>query len=233
MKIAIISDIHGNLEALTTAFQIIQSRGIKEIFCLGDIVGYGADPGACIDLLASHHVRAVAGNHDRALFDRHVLMCFNRNAKYAIEWTLQHLTETHKEYLHSLPFVMTEGECTFVHASPLQPEEWDYMMSYRDAASAFPAFSTPICWIGHTHVPEIFAEDVTGEPLERGKRFIVNVGSIGQPRDHDNRLSFCIFDTEDWNLEHIREPYDITAARKKIIDAGLPRWLGDRLANGS
>lgn len=233
MKIAIISDIHGNLEALTSAFQVIQSRGITKIFCLGDIVGYGADPGACIDFLVNHHVRAVVGNHDRALFDRHVLMCFNRNAKHAIEWTQQHLTETQKEYLHSLPYVMTEGECTFVHASPLQPQEWDYLMSYRDASAAFPAFSTAICWIGHTHVPEIFAEDVTRETLERGKRFIVNVGSVGQPRDHDNRLSFCIFDTKDWNFEHIREPYDIAAAHKKIIDAGLPRWLGDRLANGS
>ncbi|MCX6138236.1 MAG: metallophosphoesterase family protein [Ignavibacteriales bacterium] len=233
MKIAIISDIHGNLEALTAAFRVIETKGIKTVYCLGDIVGYGANPGECIDLLLRHNARTVVGNHDRALFDKHILMCFNRNAKHAIEWTHQQLTEAQKNCLESLPYVLTEGDSTFVHASPLRPEEWDYLMSERDAIAAFPAFSTPLCWIGHTHVPDVFTENAQNQVLERGRRFIVNVGSIGQPRDHDSRLSFCIFDTDDWSMEHIREEYDIASARKKIIDAGLPRWLGDRLVNGS
>jgi predicted phosphodiesterase len=233
MKIAVLSDIHGNLEALTAAFRTIESKGIRSVYCLGDIIGYGADPGPCIDLLMKRNIQTVVGNHDRALFDNHVLMCFNRNAKYAIEWTRQRLTQEQMNFLESLPYAVTDGDSTFVHASPLRPEEWDYLMSQRDAEASFPAFTTPLCWIGHTHMPDAFAEDGKERMPERGGRFIINVGSIGQPRDHDSRLSFCVFDTEDWSLEYVREEYDIEMAKKKIIDAGLPRWLGDRLLNGS
>jgi diadenosine tetraphosphatase ApaH/serine/threonine PP2A family protein phosphatase len=232
MKIAIISDIHGNLEALTHAFEVIDARHVAKVYCLGDIVGYGANPAECIDLLVQRSVESVAGNHDRALFDLSVRASLNRSAREAIEWTMGQLSETQQEFLRNLPYTLSLNESTFVHASPLHPEEWEYLVSDRDAAPAFGAYETALCWIGHTHVPAVFMEDVSGDTLAKGKRSIINVGSIGQPRDHDRRLSFCIFDTDELSVEYIREEYDVAKAREKILTRGLPRWLGDRLLVG-
>ncbi len=232
MKLAVISDIHGNLEALTTALEIIKERGIETTYCLGDIVGYGANPNECIEELHSRNIPCLLGNHDEAALDLNQAKRFNKYAKITAEWTASHLSDEHKAYLSHLPLVHTLKECTFVHSSPNDPHAWHYILSQAEALRCFPFFTTPVCWIGHSHVPGVYCEDGSTRVVEGGKRYLINVGSVGQPRDGDWRLSFGIFDFETWNYEHVRAEYNVEAACEKIIAAGLPHFLADRLRVG-
>ncbi|MDE3057905.1 MAG: metallophosphoesterase family protein [Bacteroidota bacterium] len=232
MKIAVISDIHGNLEALTAALSIVEERGIETTYCLGDIVGYGANPNECIDELRSRNIPSLLGNHDEVVLDRTRLKRFTKYAKIAAEWTESHLTAEHKEYLSRLPLVKTLAECTFVHASPNEPHEWNYVLTQEDARQCFPYFSTEVCCIGHSHVPGIYCEDGSMHVVEKGKRYLINVGSVGQPRDGDWRLSFGVFDFDSWSYEHVRAEYDVETSRQKIIAAGLPHFLAERIRVG-
>ncbi|HTX17711.1 MAG TPA: metallophosphoesterase family protein [Bacteroidota bacterium] len=233
MKFAVISDIHGNLEALTKAFELIDEKKVGEVLCLGDIIGYGANPNECVSFLRERGVRSLIGNHDQAVVDPEKAGTFNELAGRAIEWTARTLTPDNLEYLSNLPYLFVEHDFTFVHSSPENPEEWNYILSPFDALEAFRHFSSPICWVGHSHRSGVFCEDMKTQRVERGKRFIINVGSIGQPRNRDSRLSFGVFDTDGWEYEHIVSPYDVQRARQKILDAGLPAFLGDRLLYGA
>jgi len=233
MKFAIISDIHGNLEGLTKALEIIDSKNVGEIFCLGDIVGYGANPNECVALLRERRAQSIIGNHDQAVIDAKKAGTFNDFARQAVDWTVRQLTEANFKYLAGLPYSIQAHDCTFVHASPDKPDEWNYILSVFDAQEFFPFFTTPICWIGHSHRSAIFCEDMTTKKVEKGKRYIINVGSVGQPRNGDRRLSFGVFDTDRWEYEHVVSEYDVELARKKIIEAGLPIFLGDRLLFGA
>ncbi|MGB9774160.1 MAG: metallophosphoesterase family protein [Bacteroidota bacterium] len=233
MRIAIISDVHANLEALTQAISIINRSNIDRIVCLGDIVGYGANPNECIEIIQRHCPETVLGNHDAAALDLSITRYFNEYAREAAEWTHDVLTQKSREYLESLPLIINDHELTFVHASPRRPAEWDYIFSNLEAKVNFPFFTTPICFIGHSHVPQIFSEHRSHGPIRRDDRYIINVGSIGQPRDGNPDLSFGIFDTKEWAYEHIRAPYNIDVAAKKIIQAGLPYVLAERLYEGT
>ena len=232
MRLAIISDIHSNLEALETALALIASKSIDEIICLGDIVGYGANPNECLELVLKNTSSIILGNHDEAAVNLAVAEYFNPFARTAAVWTNKQLTPHNKKILSELPYRLEREGLLFVHASPYQPEWWYYIISPSNAEKNFQHFEQPICFIGHSHVPGIFCEDDETEEVVRGKRFIVNVGSIGQPRDHNPQLSFGIFDTETWQYENIRADYDIEKASDKIYDAGLPEVLGDRLFEG-
>ncbi|MBW7888691.1 MAG: metallophosphoesterase family protein [Bacteroidetes bacterium] len=232
MKIAVISDIHANLEALTTALSYIDSLNIKKIICLGDLVGYGPNPNECVELLTERNIPAVMGNHDYAVNNFSGRKYFNSLALTAIRWTDAALTNENKSFLNALPFTMDLLGQTFVHASPLQPEAFHYIFSLNEAVKNFHAFSTPICFIGHTHSPGIFCEDLVTKTVSHGKKFIVNVGSIGQPRSGDARLCFGIFETETFQFEFVKLPYDAETTQKKISAAGLPKQLGDRLLAG-
>ena len=232
MRIAIISDIHSNLQALQKAFEIIAAKEIDDVYCLGDIVGYGAEPNECIEMLQTHGVLCIAGNHDQAVFDTSKAEHLNRYARTAIEWTARQLTSDHAAFLSRLPYTMAAHDCTFVHASPDKPEEWKYIITGYDALEYFQFFATPICWVGHSHISGVYCEDPASLHVERGKKYIINVGSVGQPRNRDNRLSFGIFDVDRWEYEHVAAEYDAGAAREKIIEAGLPPYLGDRLLAG-
>lgn len=232
MRIAIISDIHSNLEALQTALECIKSRQIDEIVCLGDTVGYGANPNECLALLRRTTDKILLGNHDEAACNINLSEQFTPYARAAALWTNTTLTEENKEFLRSLPFACQVAGLDFLHSSPFQPEEWHYVISVADARFNFPYFSAPVAFIGHTHVPSIFCEDLWRKDIVRGKKAIVNVGSIGQPRDHDWRLSFGIFDTESWMYENLRVEYDVQSASQKILQAGLPRPLADRILVG-
>lgn len=233
MRIAIISDIHGNLEGLQKAFELIDGKRIDRVYCLGDIVGYGANPNECISMLRARDVLSIIGNHDQGVVDTRKAGTFNNFARQALDWTAQQLTPEHIDYLSHLPYTILAHDCTFVHASPDNPEEWNYILSSYDAQEYFAFFSTPICWVGHSHRSGVYCEDMKTMRVERGKRYIINVGSVGQPRNGDSRLSFGIFDLDQWEYEHVVSEYDVELARKKIIEAGLPVFLGNRLLFGA
>ncbi len=232
MKLAIISDIHGNLEALVSTLDEVRRRGIDEVICLGDIIGYGADPSGCLSVLREHHVPCVMGNHDAAAFDAEVLSTFGSLARIAMEWTISRLQTEEVDYLRSLPYRIERDGLTFVHASPLNPTEFNYLIDIDDAANNFPAFDTHLCFIGHTHQPAIFCEDLIGRTVVRDMRAIVNVGSVGQPRDGNANAAFGVFDTEEGMYELVRIAYPVETAARKIYAAGLPRQLGERLVFG-
>ncbi|MCX6137840.1 MAG: metallophosphoesterase family protein [Ignavibacteriales bacterium] len=232
MKYAIISDIHANLEALTKALEIIDRHAVDEIVCLGDIVGYGADPNDCTALVQERCSIVVLGNHDAAVFNAAVAADFNLLAKNAIAWTRKTLKEEHRQYLASLPYTHQKESLHFVHASPLSPESFDYILNSHDAADAFHCFDEKLCFIGHTHVPALFARGGKAKSINCVEQFIVNVGSIGQPRDGNPMLAFGIFDSATWEYQLIRSDYNAQRASEKIIDAGLPQELGFRLLYG-
>jgi diadenosine tetraphosphatase ApaH/serine/threonine PP2A family protein phosphatase len=232
MRIAILSDIHGNLEALTKALSLVAERGVDSIICLGDTVGYGANPNECLDLMMKATPNILLGNHDEAAVNLDAKEEFNSMARTAIEWTADVLTKEHKDYLSVLPYTLELEGALFVHASPHEPEQWHYIISPMDAHKNFYAFTEQICFVGHTHAAAVFGEDVWARNVEQGKRFIVNVGSVGQPRDMNPRLSFGIFDTAEWKYENVRSEYDVETASEKIRAAGLPRMLADRLLVG-
>lgn len=202
--------------------------------CLGDIVGYGANPNECVEILQQHKPLVLLGNHDEAALDPALAVNFNPQARAAILWTNGRLTPESKTYLSDLPYVAEFDDILFVHSSPYQPEQWHYISTQSDAVENYKYFSQPLCFIGHTHVAGLFFEDMIPDSnaLHRNRKCIVNVGSVGQPRDEEWRLSFGIFDSDLWKYEPIRAEYDVRTAYRKILDAGLPRVLAERLLLG-
>ncbi|HTY09556.1 MAG TPA: metallophosphoesterase family protein [Bacteroidota bacterium] len=232
MKYAIISDIHGNLEALTKALGIIEERHVDEVICLGDVVGYGANPNECVDAVRRTCSAIVLGNHDEAALDPGGPHDFNPIAQKAIEWTAQQLTEENRSFLSSRPMNVKKEDVQFVHSSPRSPELWDYIINADDAVEAIRSCEEKICFIGHTHVPGIFSAHGRSRSVVRSEKQLVNVGSVGQPRDGNPMLAFGIFDSVKWEYELVRAVYDIQSAAEKILNAGLPRELGYRLMYG-
>lgn len=227
MRYAIISDIHGNLEALQAALEHIETLDVEGIVCLGDVVGYGPDPNECIELIRTHCMETVKGNHDAAAIDLMETMSMNKLAREAAIWTHERLDPASKEFLMQLPLKTTIENATLVHASPHEPEQWHYIMSNLDAEIAFRHFDTAVCFIGHSHRPGIFSKNST-----EVKKRIINVGSIGQPRDRDPKLSFGVFDTDTLGYENIRLSYSVETTADKMFSAGLPSELAERLFYG-
>lgn len=240
MRLAIVSDIHGNIEALERVLSDLDARAPDGIFCLGDFVGYGAAPNECIDRLRPRIEGAVAGNHDLAACGRIRLGYFNPDAAAAARWTTQTLTPENTAYLEGLPFSLSWRGACVVHASPAEPSEWHYVFSPNDAHHEMQHCHEPVCFIGHSHVPTAF--EVDGDfvqerrgPLIKtrpGLRYLVNVGSVGQPRDGDPRAAYLWWDTDANTIEHVRLEYDIAAAMARIRSAGLPPFLAERLRVG-
>jgi predicted phosphodiesterase len=232
MTYAIISDIHGNLEALEQALAIIDTAGVDEIVCLGDIVGYGASPNECAALVKARCSTIVLGNHDAAALDPSRADDFNTNARRAIQWTADTLSDETRALLSSLPLVERRGDILFVHASPDTPEAWNYVVDAADAMSAIRHFTEKLCFIGHTHIPGTFSRHGRAKTIVKEEQHLVNVGSIGQPRDGNPMLAFGIFDDAAWTYRLVRSKYDIEKAAAKIYAAGLPEELGFRLMYG-
>ena len=232
MKYAIISDIHSNLEALQKALSIIDEKKVDEIICLGDVVGYGANPNECVDIVRSRCSTIVLGNHDAAALNVSLAHDFNAIAKKAVVWTSEQLTVESKSFLSSLPMVVRKDQVLIVHSSPMQPEAWDYIIDNDDAALAFRYFDEKICFIGHTHVPGIFTQHGRAKSITADEQYLVNVGSVGQPRDGNPMLAFGLFESSVWEYELIRSQYDIQKAAEKIYAAKLPEELGNRLMYG-
>jgi diadenosine tetraphosphatase ApaH/serine/threonine PP2A family protein phosphatase len=232
VRIALISDVHSNLEALTRALEFIDAQGVDDIVCLGDTVGYGANPNECLTLVRSRCSTILLGNHDAAGIDLFVANHFTLSARLSAVWTSSVLLDEHKAFLKNLPYSKSRGDLFFSHASPFEPAEWRYVVSEIDTREAFSAFTERLCFIGHSHIPVIFSErGITSSVLPTG-RFIVNVGSIGQPRDGNPNLSFGIFDTASESYQTIRLGYDTDPAAEKIRKVGLPQALADRLYRG-
>ncbi|OGK98578.1 MAG: hypothetical protein A3E31_08900 [Candidatus Rokubacteria bacterium RIFCSPHIGHO2_12_FULL_73_22] len=241
MRYAVLSDIHGNLEALEAVLRDAAAHA-DGVLCLGDIVGYGADPAACIELVAERAEAITGGNHERGVAGLLDLGWFNRSARAAAEWTRERLDDDHRAWLGALPLVAEIAGATLVHASPDHPEEWDYLVSAEDGFGALAAFVTRLCFVGHSHVPGAWSVGSSGPEfvpgaieleLAAGRRYLVNVGSVGQPRDRDPRAAYALWDAERGRLAIRRVAYDVEAARRKIVAAGLPRFLADRLAWGA
>ncbi len=240
MTTALISDIHGNLEALDAVLAEIEARRPRRVFCLGDVVGYGASPNECLAKVRKHCELVLLGNHDAAASGGPEAARFNIYARVAADWTSKTLTRENREYLQRLPLTSSEGSGYLVHASPACPRDWEYLLDRFDAEPQFHYFSEPICFIGHTHQPAVYMADPAGckslplsnVTLEPDRRYIINVGSVGQPRDHDPRACFVIYHEATGGIEFVRVPYDIEGAQAKIRAAQLPEVLAARLATG-
>jgi len=213
-----------------TALETIDKENVDEIYCLGDIVGYGAEPGPCVDLVRTHCTAAVRGNHDEAVALEMGIPVLPKNGQKAAIHNRAQLSESQIDYLANLPYRIDAHGCTFAHSTPGSPELWMHVESYKIMQDQFRFFEGDICFVGHTHVPGTQANKLGVFRVRPGARFIINVGSIGQPRDGDPRLAFGIFDTEEITYELKRVDYDFRWAGSKIMEAGLPKQLADRLA---
>ncbi len=245
MKIAVFSDIHSNLEALCAVMEDIQLQGCTRVFCCGDVVGYGGSPNECCRILQENKIATVKGNHDAAIgADRPLTQGhFNPIAAISVHWTREYTTVSNREWLEKLPLVLIEQDLgiTICHASPLNPGEWGYVTSPFKAAPMLSYMPTPVCFIGHSHEGAVFWMEADGHVmmvppcqmrLRPNERYLINVGSVGQPRDHDARASYFIYDMTDAVITPRRVPYKVAAAQQKIRLAGLPDKLADRLGIG-
>jgi diadenosine tetraphosphatase ApaH/serine/threonine PP2A family protein phosphatase len=243
MKIGIFSDVHANLEALDSALAFCRGEGVSEYFCLGDTVGYGADPNECISRIRELRVAIVAGNHDYGVIRRAPFESFNELAQEALIWTRQRLSAESRDFLESLEPVEVRQSFRLVHAGPSAPLDWEYIRTWPDIAQEFNAFSEPVCLVGHTHIPYAArkhpSKDLPQRILEsefeihgNAVKLLINAGSVGQSRDGDPRLCLMIFDTRTRLIQVHRLSYDVVAAQRKIVNAGLPDALALRLGQG-
>ena len=239
MRFAIFSDIHANLEALEAVLADAHKRKCTHFVCLGDVVGYNANPHECVDRIRKLDCPIVKGNHDEQASLPESSSDFNELAERAIKWTRDNLTEEDKQWLRELPLQRQVGDFTIVHATLDTPAQWGYVFNNLDAAASLTYQHTTVCFFGHTHVPMVFIRDegVRRERIEHirvepTKKYFINMGSVGQPRDGNWRAAYCTYDIENNLVEQLRVKYDLAVAQKKIIKAGLPRPLAERLAIG-
>ena len=240
MRYAILADIHGNLAAFKAVLKDIEEKGgAKELWCLGDIVGYGPDPSECIALLRQYPHLCVAGNHDWAAIGKVDISDFNLDAAEACRWTGRQLSPEDVKYLESLPLTLTRGDFTIAHGSPREPI-WEYVLSTQSARDNFRFFETRYCLIGHSHVPMVFEHvgetcllgELPAALRFGGNRLIINPGGVGQPRDGDPRAAYAIYDERDKVIYHYRIPYDIADTQERMVRQGLPIFLVTRLSYG-
>ncbi len=237
---AIISDVHANLEALQAVLEKIENDNIDKILFLGDSVGYGPDPNDCTDILKQKAAVIVAGNHDRAATGQTDTVYFNPYAKAAIEWTNRVLTDQVVKHIQSLPITerLIEDNIFLVHATPQEPEKWHYLSYKHNASENFKYFEESICFLGHSHIPFIVELSHGGElgvhytqvAVREGNRYIVNVGSIGQPRDGNPDATYVLLKNKMIIIKRVS--YDILLTQNKMRRAGLPSYLVERLSRG-
>jgi len=240
MRVGIISDVHSNLPALGA---VLRDMGrVEELWCLGDIVGYGPYPNQVVELLRQAECHAIPGNHDLGCLGRVPLDDFRDEAQFACQWTREVLTEENRGYLEGLPLTITRGDFTLVHGTPQEPV-WEYMAYPATAKLAFHYFASRYCLVGHTHVPLVFLEQgqagaesiiptaAAPVPLTQ-TRAIVNPGSVGQPRDGNPAASYAIYDDAAGHLEFRRAPYDVAQIQGEMAAQRFPARLIKRLAYG-
>jgi predicted phosphodiesterase len=239
MRFAIFGDIHANLHALQTVLADAQAEKCTHFVCMGDVVGYNAFPKECLDIVRGLDCPVVKGNHDEQASMLGFQEGFNALAEEAMNWTREQLSESDKVWLRALRLQRQVRDFTIVHATLDTPHKWGYVFNQLDAAASFNYQHTAVCFIGHTHSPKAYIRDGSVRTialdtldLAPGKKYLINVGSVGQPRDGDWRSSYCIYDTTSNQVVLRRLQYDIAAAQAAILQAGLPTKLADRLAVG-
>jgi diadenosine tetraphosphatase ApaH/serine/threonine PP2A family protein phosphatase len=237
MKVALLSDIHANRQALEAVLADMPS--VNDVICLGDVVGYGGDPKSCVDRVRSAGWLVLAGNHDRACTDPAALNWFNDQAAAVVRWTIEVLDDGRLDWLGGLPEKATDGTALFVHGSPRSPT-YEYVLDYETAAENLSLIGERVCFHGHTHVPGVFhgqtgqlRHDYEESVFLLSGPSLVNPGSVGQPRDGNPDASYVIWDPEEETVEFRRVPYDREGAKKAILDAGLPARFAYRLDVGS
>jgi predicted phosphodiesterase len=241
MRILVISDIHANLTALDTVLE--HAGQVDAVWCLGDLVGYGPDPNECISRVTGlPNLSCTLGNHDAAVLDQIDAATFNPEAREAIQWTQDRLTDSSRAFLLSLPELINKDHVTLAHGSPRQPV-WEYLLDVHNATLSFEYFDSPYCFVGHTHLPVLYhlgegntnARLLVLRPntrLNLVPRAIVNPGSVGQPRDRDSRASYAIYDPEEFTWEYYRISYDIGTVQERMQAANLPHRHIERLSGG-
>lgn len=248
MRYAVLSDIHSNIEALEAVLAEAAKAEVQHYLCTGDLVGYGADPSACLARLRSLPITIVAGNHDWACVGKVDAAYFNRYARAAVEWTRERLSFTDLAFLRSLRAKHEERLFTLVHGTLRAPEKFDYLLDVAQALETALIAKTPLCFVGHTHLPVVIEVDPARHQVRRvletpaelqhvpldweRAKYVINPGSVGQPRDGEPRASFGVLDTDGRWLDILRVPYDVATTQRKIREAGLPALLADRLAVG-
>lgn len=244
MKTVIFSDVHGNFEALESVLTHASGSGAERYICLGDIVGYGASPNECVDRIrAIDGCICLRGNHDAAVVDESERQFFHEVALEGIQYTETEIADSNKEFLRTLPFVYDTDTFMAVHASPYHPQDWDYVLDEDGAQRAFGAMRDKrLAFIGHSHYPAIFCDDGTAThlmPCETTvldvdeQRYIVNVGSVGQPRDGNPDACYALYDDDNSSIKLFRIGYDKEHAAEKILRAGLPPVLAERILSGN
>jgi len=250
MRYAILSDIHSNLEALSAVLEFLAMQRIDRYVCLGDLVGYGADPELCLARLQGIEALCVAGNHDLACVGKFELRRMNSFAREAVIWTRDRLGFAELDSLRQLPLTRTEEPLTMVHGTLRDPERFTYLVDAAEAVDTIKLCRTPYCLVGHTHLPMVVEYDLHRQRFSRlltaadelrqvrlaedqeKLRTLINPGSVGQPRDGDPRASCAVFDAEALTVSIHRIPYDVATAQRKILEAHLPTFLAERLALG-
>ena len=244
MRIAVLSDIHANYEALSAVLQVLERESIEAYYCLGDTVGYGGSPNECCDIVRKLAKHTILGNHDAAVAGRMDYSYYYEAARNALDTHAQMLSPDNMEWLRKLPYQVDLPELgvKLCHGSPVRLEEFEYIFAPEQARECLPMFAElgHITLIGHSHLCKVFAlTETTVEELspvdfglDKGKKYIVSIGSVGQPRDYDNRASFVVFDTDSKQFEFRRVEYDIETAADKILRARLERNFAHRLFIG-
>jgi diadenosine tetraphosphatase ApaH/serine/threonine PP2A family protein phosphatase len=245
LRAAVISDVHSNQPALEAVFAAIDAAAVEEVWCLGDVIGYGAQPDACAELIQRRCDVCLAGNHDLAVLGELDISTFSETAATAVEWTRENISAATVEFLRSLEPAATRADVGLFHASPSDPI-WEYVLSVDQAEAGLDAQEQRIGLIGHSHIALFFTRpegarrgDTQGAQagdgavlgLESGD-WLLNPGSVGQPRDSDARAAWLELDTEVLTAHYHRVPYDIASAAETILAAGLPSQLAERLAAG-
>jgi predicted phosphodiesterase len=239
MRYAVIADIHANLEALEVVLADSKEQKCTHYCCVGDVVGYNANPKECLDIVRTMGMPVVKGNHDEYCSSEDDLEGFNPHAAEAVNWTRKQLSKEDRLWLRELKYVRLVASFSMVHATLDGPQRWGYVFDKLAAAASFTYQNTSVCFFGHTHVPVAFVRDsmVRGGTyskfrVEPGKKYFVNVGAVGQPRDGNPKAGYVVYDLDEGTIELRRLDYDIPKAQKKIREAGLPQRLADRLALG-
>ena len=239
MKYAIIADIHGNLEALQAVLKDAKEQAVTHYACLGEVVGYGANPKECLDIVREMKIPTIKGNHDEYCSSGKDPEGFNEYAREAILWTRAQMTEDDLKWLKDLKYIRIMANFTLVHSTLDGPNHWGYIFDKLEAAASFPYQQTPLCFFGHTHVPLAFIRDTAVRggtyskfKIEAGRKYLINVGSVGQSRDGVAKATYLTYDINSGQIELRRLDYDMDTAMDKIRKAGLPERLATRLAEG-
>ena len=247
MRIAFFADIHANREALEACLAHSELYDVNQYVFLGDLIGYGADPGWVLDVVSYHHERGavvVLGNHDEAVSLTKPDNTMNSDAQFAVDWTRSRISADQRQFLERLPLQEEQSNSLYVHANAWAPGDWEYVMSASEAEQSLAATQCRLTFCGHLHDPALYNQRAAGRvvpftpvpgvdiPLGSHRRWIVVLGSVGQPRDRNPAACYALFDSVRNTLTYFRVPFDVESAAQKIRAAGLPDWLGTRLAMG-